>query len=131
MKASLKLILISPCLFIMAPRVTPARCMKCPASCHPCPLPLYLFNLFLLPSLPLSLPPFVSILSHPLPSTYWGPLEDTNASSAHINVMYSRSQEGAVCFFPSLNLSCSQACSWLPSFHRDTLRLCLPLLKRL
>lgn len=65
MKASLKLILISPCLFIMAPGVTPARCMKCPASCHPCPLPLYLCNLFLLPSLSLS----PSFCVHSLSST--------------------------------------------------------------
>lgn len=61
MEASLTLILISPCIFIMAPRVTPARCMKCPASCHPRPLSFYLCNSSLLPSLLLSFPSVLSL----------------------------------------------------------------------
>lgn len=100
-------ILISPCLFIMAPRVTPARCMKGPASCHPCPLPLW--NVYL---------PSLSLPLCPQPSAFWGPLDDTNASLPHINVMYCGSQEEPVCFSLSLKLSCSQACSWLPPFQR-------------
>lgn len=57
--------------------------------------------------LPPSPPPSFSLtLSLELTSTYLGPLGDTNAFFSHINVMYYRSQEGAVFFFPSLNLSC-------------------------
>lgn len=59
MEASFTVILILPCIFIMAPRVTPGRCTKCPASCHRCP-PLYLCNLFL--SLALSSPPSPTLL---------------------------------------------------------------------
>lgn len=61
MEASLTLILISPCIFIMTPRVTPARCMKCPASCHPRPLSFYLRNSSLLPSLLLLFPSVLSL----------------------------------------------------------------------
>ncbi len=111
MEAPLTLILISPCIFIMAPRVTPARCMKCPASCHPRPLPLCLCNVFLLPSLP---PSLSAILSPPLTSTYLDPSGVPLLS--HINVIYFWYQEATVCFFPSLNLSCSQSVCSCSSF---------------
>lgn len=113
MEASLTLILISPCIFIMAPRVTPARCMKCPASCHPRPLSFYLRNSSLLPSL--RSPSLQFSLS--FTPTYSGPLGDTNACSRHINMIYCCSQEWAVLFiFFSLSLSLLCLHSVLPLF---------------
>lgn len=121
LEASLTAILISPCIFIMAPRVTPGRCTKCPASCHRCPLSLYLRNLFLLLARSFSL--FHTLL------LIWVLEETQMPLLPHINVMYCWSQEGAVFFFPPQNLSCSlSVCSYSVSCSLLALRFFLQLL---
>lgn len=104
-----------PCVFIIAPRLTPGSATKCPASCHCCPLPLYLPNLFLLPALP-SFP-----LHSLLPLLV---LEETQMPflpPTQINVMYCWSQEEPVLFFlPRIYHVHNQclppaACFWLSS----------------